>query len=129
MNRILIVDDDEDILETISLILELCGYDVRSLLTAQNIESEIDDFKPHLIVLDIVIGNLDGRNICKTLKQNPRHQKLPILMMSAMYQKKDIMGKEACPDEFLVKPFDINEFVETISMLIGKKKKMDYNIN
>lgn len=129
MNRILIVDDDEDILDTISLVLELGGYSVRTLLSAQDIEGEIDNFNPHLIVLDIVIGNLDGRNICKSLKQSLKYQRIPILMMSAMYQKKDIMGKDGSPDQYLVKPFDINEFVDTISMLIGRKKQMDYNIN
>lgn len=129
MDRILIIDDDEDILETITLVLELGGYQVKGLLNAESVEDEIISFKPHLIVLDIVIGDLDGRNICRTLKQQARFQKTPILMMSAMFKTQDVMGKDYGPDDFLPKPFDITELVDRISNLIAQKKILDYNIN
>ncbi len=129
MHKILIVDDDPDVLDTIKLVLEIGGYDVLALLNTNKLYDKIQSYKPDLIVLDIVIGNIDGRSICKELKQNPVTKSLPILMMSGLFDAKEVLAGENGPDDFLTKPFEMSAFIDKIVKLIAHKKSIDYTIN
>ncbi len=129
MIRILVVDDDADILDTIQIVLELGGYEVESLLDAENLFDRIDSFKPNLIILDIVLGKLDGRKLCSEIKLSPKTKSIPVLLMSALYDKQDIQKMIAKPDDFISKPFKMEELLDKIDRLSSFHQKQQYNIN
>lgn len=129
MYKILIVDDDSDVLDTIKLVLEIGGYEVLPLADGKKIFEKIQSFRPDLILLDIVIGQIDGRAICEKIKLDPITQRLPVLMMSGLYKVKEVFAGKNGPDDFLSKPFEMSILIDKISKLIANKKAVDYNIN
>ena len=129
MKKILVVDDDDDVLETIQLILEIGGYDVEPLSDAQLVFDRISDFKPDLVLLDVVLGKIDGRVICSQIKNHNETKSIPILMMSGLYDLKEIQSMECAPDDFMQKPFKMDVLLEKIEKLITKKKEKNYDVN
>ncbi len=129
MKKILVVDDDEDVLETIQLILEIGGYDVEPLNDAELIFERIADFEPHLILLDVVLGKIDGRTICGQIKGHGDTKHIPVLMMSGLYDLKEINGMDCAPDDFMPKPFKMDILLEKIEKLVTRKKVSNHNIN
>lgn len=107
---ILVVDDDESILDAISLILEDSGYTIITLSKGnQTIEKAIA-LTPDLILLDVLMSGSDGRDICKMLKSDERTKAIPVVMISAHPSaKKDLMAYGA--DDFLAKPFDTDDLL------------------
>ncbi|WP_379089428.1 PleD family two-component system response regulator [Pedobacter sp. UC225_65] len=128
MKKILVVDDDDDVLETIQLILEIGGYDVEPLNDAQFIFDRIAEFQPDLILLDVVLGKIDGRVICSQIKSHDDTKQIPILMMSGLYDLKEIEDMECAPDDFVSKPFKMDALLEKIEKLVAKKTS-NYNVN
>lgn len=129
MKKILVVDDDDDVLETIQLILEIGGYDVEPLNDAEVIFERIDEFKPDLILLDVVLGKIDGRVICSQLKCHADTQRIPVLMMSGLYDLKEIQDMECAPDDFMSKPFKMDVLLEKIDKLVNYKSVSRFDIN
>lgn len=129
MIRILVVDDDVDILETIELILEIGGYEVEPLLNAENLFERINSFKPNLIILDIALGKLDGRVLCSEIKSSPKTSGIPVLLMSALYDSHDISLMKDKPDDFMPKPFKMDVLLKKIERLSNDHKIQQYNIN
>jgi len=128
MKKILVVDDDDEVLETIQLILEIGGYDVEPLNDAQVIFERIDDFQPDLILLDVVLGKIDGRIVCSQIKSHVDTKYIPILMMSGLYDLKEVQDMECAPDDFMSKPFKMDVLLEKIERLVNKKN-LRYDIN
>ncbi|RZK50521.1 MAG: response regulator [Pedobacter sp.] len=129
MKRILVVDDDVDILETIQLILEIGGYEVEPLLNAEELFDRIHSFKPNLIILDIALGKLDGRLLCSQIKSSPKTNSIPVLLMSALYDSHDISLMQDKPDDFMAKPFKMDVLLKKIERLADQHKIQQYNIN
>ncbi|RYG20240.1 MAG: response regulator [Chitinophagaceae bacterium] len=127
--KILVVDDDEEVLETIQLILEIGGYDVEPLEDATLIFERIEEFEPDLILLDIVLGKIDGRELCSQIKGQYETRNIPILMMSGLYDIKEIQNMLPAPDDFMQKPFKMDVLLEKIENLVNKKKEPRYNVN
>ena len=113
--KILIVDDEPDLAETVRFSLELEGYNV---LVATNGEEGLNaarQEKPDLILLDLMLPKLDGYKVCRLLKFDERYKSIPILMLTAKTQEKDkILGKETGANEYLTKPFDMEELMAKI---------------
>ncbi|WP_165305101.1 PleD family two-component system response regulator [Pedobacter sp. SYP-B3415] len=118
--RILVIDDDEDVLETIELVLEIGNYEVSTLLSAEQVFERIEEFRPELIILDVVLGKMDGRVICEQLKMDEDTKDIPILMMSGLRDYQYVMNEEHAPDDFLPKPFDINVLLKKIKTLLNQ---------
>jgi DNA-binding response OmpR family regulator len=129
MKKILVVDDDDDVLETTQLILEIAGYDVEPLNDAELIFDRIDEFEPDLIILDVVLGKMDGRVICSQIKNHDDTKSIPVLMMSGLYDIKEIEEMECSPDDFMSKPFKMDVLLGKIEKLVNKKKTVNYDIN
>jgi len=110
----MIADDDPAILDSVGIMLEFEGYDVTTTVNGSTVLDMVKEL-PDLLLLDIWMSGMDGRDICKQLKGNERTRGIPIVMISA---SKDIEGSaiEAGADDFLAKPFDIND-------LLGKIEK------
>jgi DNA-binding response OmpR family regulator len=114
MRRILAVDDDKDILEIIKYILEDSGYEVHTLAEGKNLFDRIKQYEPDLILLDIMLGNLDGRELCKTLKTQQETKNIPVILISASHDP-GRLNQDGCPDDFIAKPFDIDVLLNRIS--------------
>lgn len=80
--RILVVDDDENIRDTMELLLGIAGFTVSMCATGKDIFNTIAKENPDLLLLDIYLGELDGREICKAIKKNPATSSIPVIMVS-----------------------------------------------
>jgi DNA-binding response OmpR family regulator len=114
--RILVIDNDEDILGIISYILKDKGYNVTSS-TTENILSDLDTLKPDLIILDNWLDKTSGSVLCKQLKSNKSYQHIPIMMISAINGLKKA-AKECKADDYIEKPFDVTELENRVAQLL-----------
>jgi DNA-binding response OmpR family regulator len=119
--RILIVDDEVDLVETVRFSLELEGYDV---LIAYNGEEALNQARkedPDLILLDLMLPKLDGYKVCRLLKFDERYKHIPILMLTAKTQEKDkATGMETGANEYITKPFDMDELMKKVKEYLSK---------
>ena len=114
MRRILAVDDDNDILEVLQFILEDSGYEVETLSDGHFLFEKIKGHTPDLILLDIMLGNLDGRQLCRDVKTKQETRDIPVILVSASHNVAGTMHQKGAPNAFIAKPFDINELLNTI---------------
>ena len=114
MQTILVVDDDKDILEVLQYILEDSGYEVDTLSDGHFLFDKIKEHAPDLILLDIMLGNMDGRELCKNVKTKQETHDIPVIMISASHNVADTLHQQGGPDDFIAKPFDINVLLDRI---------------
>ena len=114
MRRILAVDDDHDILEVLQFILEDSGYKVDTLSDGHYLMDTIQDKHPDLILLDIMLGNMDGRELCTAIKKQDTTHNIPIIMISASHNVGNTLNQENGPNDFIAKPFDISVLLKSI---------------
>jgi len=111
--RIFIIDDDYDILEPMELLLEGEGYVVQTMQKIDTDYKKIEEFKPDVILLDMLLSGSDGRTICKDLKNNSKLKHIPIILMSAhpgVAKDAKIYGADA----FIAKPFEITDLIKIV---------------
>lgn len=113
--RILIADDDPGILDAITLLLQQEGYDVKAISDDNHIRHHLHPL-PHLLLLDIWLSGTNGKEICKSLKADKETSRMPILIFSANRDTARLSA-EAGADDFLLKPFQINDLLEKIEVL------------
>jgi DNA-binding response OmpR family regulator len=113
--KILILDDDNDILEILTLLLTESGYEIRTSNHGRNIFEEIRDFKPGLVLMDIMLAGMDGRTICRDIKVNPLTNLLRVILISGSHDLSRSLDLPGAPDDFLAKPFDIDELYTKIA--------------
>jgi DNA-binding response OmpR family regulator len=114
--RILAVDDDNDILEVLQYILEDSGYEVDTLTDGHHLFEKIKAHVPDLILLDIMLGNMDGRQLCKDVKAKQETHDIPVILVSASHNTSGLMHQKGAPDAFIEKPFDIDTLLDTIKL-------------
>ncbi|SDE28833.1 two-component system, OmpR family, phosphate regulon response regulator PhoB [Mucilaginibacter pineti] len=115
MRRILAVDDDSDILEVLQYILEDSGYEVETLSDGRNLFDTIKTHQPDLILLDIMLGGIDGRELCQKLKAHKETHDIPVILISASHDISKSLHQTGAPDDFIAKPFDIDVLLRSIS--------------
>jgi len=114
MNRILVVDDNTDILQIVKVILENYGYEVVVTPNGEETLLKTDDFDPHLILMDVFLAaGLDGRDICRALKANNKTKDIPVIMFSAQTKMEDVF-KSCRADDFIAKPFEVKDLLNKI---------------
>ena len=119
MKKVLVVDDDEDVLLLIRILLDRHGFLVELLSSSTFIQKKIREFEPGLIILDVNLQDGDGRVICKELKENPLTQHIPIILFSSDHNIiKDF--KEYHADNFIGKPFEANKLVDHANKYFAK---------
>jgi len=119
MSRILVVDDNEDILLVMKLILEDFGYEVITLADGNLIFDFIRKDRPDLILLDVMLGNADGRELCREIKECAEMQDIPVILVSASHQLVECIGlNSGSPNDFLAKPFDIADLLQIVGINI-----------
>jgi len=119
--KILVVDDEVDLVETIRFPLEMEGFNVLVSYNGEDALNQARKEKPDLILLDLMLPKLDGYKVCRLLKFDERYKHIPILMLTAKTQEKDkLLGKETGANEYITKPFDIDELMKKVKMYLSK---------
>jgi DNA-binding response OmpR family regulator len=118
MNRVLIVDDNNDILWVVEVILKRYGFEVMTTLKGEEVFSKTKMFSPQVILLDVFLSGMDGIDVCNKLKSAPETKDIPVIMISAHTNFNEIQ-KFCRADDFISKPFDANELVKKINHFIG----------
>jgi DNA-binding response OmpR family regulator len=113
MRRILAVDDDKDILDVLQYILEESGYEVETLSDGHFLFEKIKAHMPDLILLDIMLGNMDGRDLCRAVKAKYETHDIPVILISASHVASTV-GQIGAPDAFIAKPFDIDDLLDAV---------------
>jgi len=117
--RILIVDDQPLSIEPMTMLFEEEGYEVKTMNTHRGIFTEINEFQPDIILLDVFLNGNDGRYICNLLKSMHKTQDIPIVLISGLMEYKTILSEDVCPDGFLQKPFDLDKCIEMVKSLVN----------
>lgn len=114
MARILVVDDDIDILSVMEILLTMKGFEVEVTAKGENTFPKIETFNPDLIILDVLISGHDGRTICKQLKANEATKNIPVIMFSAHPGAAATIADYGA-DDFISKPFDVNDLIRKVT--------------
>jgi CheY-like chemotaxis protein len=117
VKRILIVDNDSDVLEVLEEVFAYDGIEVKTLQSANDIFNEIAAYNPHVIILDYILDGINGGEICHQIKVNPATCNIPVIIVSAYAKVINSLGYYGC-DAFIAKPFDIYDIVNTVNQLI-----------
>lgn len=112
--RILVLDDDQNILDIVSFILTEDGYEVQTVSTGEEVFSLIRQFDPDLVLMDVMLGNMDGRVICKDLKQSNETYHLPVILISGTHDLADSLNQIGAPNDFIPKPFDLEVLLSKV---------------
>ena len=121
-HRILVVDDNDMNLMLLSKILELEGYQVTTALNGLEAIRAVGEQTPDLAILDVMMPDMDGYELCRKLRQPPFDKKIPIVMLTAMSGDKDRQqALDAGANEVWNKPFDMDLFKRRIGELIKKE--------
>jgi len=118
-SRILLVDDEPNVVKLLTMRLKLSGYDVITANNGQEGLEKAQQEKPDLIILDLMMPQLNGYEVCMMLKQDTRYRKVPIIVLSAKAQERDKqLGKECGSDAFLSKPYQPEALLSQIKALL-----------
>lgn len=115
---ILVVEDDAAILEALRLVLEDAGYSVQtSMKNGEVVRQKLQERLPDLLILDILLSGHDGRDVCRYLKSREDTRHVPVVLISA-HPGASATAYEAGADDFIPKPFDIDDLLERVERLV-----------
>jgi two-component system alkaline phosphatase synthesis response regulator PhoP len=119
--KILLVDDEVDLVETVRFPLEMEGYHVLVSYNGEDALNQARKENPDLILLDLMLPKLDGYKVCRLLKFDERYKHIPILMLTAKTQEKDkVLGLETGANEYITKPFDMDFLMKKVKEYLSK---------
>lgn len=123
MGKVLIVDDDQNICELLRLYIEKEGYDTRIANDGKAALEVFDEYNPDLIMLDIMLPELDGWQVCREIRKKSQ---CPIIMLTAKSEVFDkVLGLELGADDYVVKPFEAKEIVARIKAVLRRSSTND----
>ena len=127
MSRLIaVVDDEPDILELVSLHLSKAGFSVRTFPDAGRFQKSLASSLPDLVVLDLMLPDADGLDICKDLKRDARTAHIPVMMLTARGEEFDrVLGLEIGADDYITKPFSPKELVARVKAVLRRYDKKD----
>ncbi|MBA4167508.1 MAG: response regulator [Chitinophagaceae bacterium] len=116
MRSVLIVDDDLDLLEMMEIVLRRSEMQVECLSHGMGLFDTLSNFRPDIVIMDIYLGDSDGRNLCQQLKTSADYKDIPIILYSAGIITKESI-EQSLADEFIVKPFNVQQLIARITTL------------
>ena len=120
--KILIVDDEPNIVESIKFRLELEDIQCLEAYDGEEALLKAKKEKPHLIVLDIMLPKINGYKVCRLLKFDESYRNIPIIMLTARTQETDIkLGKETGANEYVTKPFEMDVLVALVKRYLNEE--------
>ena len=118
--KILIVEDEESLLKLESILLTSKGYDVRGVSNGQLALDSIEEERPDLVLLDIMLPEIDGFEVCQRIKDNPETKDIPVIMLTAKKSREDMArGEKVGADWYITKPFKSAMVIETIQRFLN----------
>lgn len=119
MKKILIVDDEQDIVESLKFVLEKEGYICYSANNGDDGLKSAKELIPDLILLDIMMPRMNGYKISRLLKFDNKYKSIPIIMLTARSQEADrLIGEETGADEYITKPFDLDYVLKRVNQYL-----------
>jgi len=119
--NILIVEDEEDIVRLISFHLEKEGYRVKSAGSGREALASAFDNPPDLVILDIMLPEMDGLEVCRRLRSSDKTASTPVMILSARKEEIDkVLGLELGADDYMVKPFSVRELVARVRAILRR---------
>ena len=121
--KILVVDDEEDAVELIDFNLKAAGYEVLRASDGDQALKKARSLMPNLILLDLMLPEMDGLEVCKILRRDPATSAIPILMLTAKSSEIDrVLGLELGADDYVTKPFSPRELVLRVKALLRRRQ-------
>lgn len=112
--RILILDDDQDILDVVAYLLTDSGFEVKTLSTGELVKAVISEFHPDLVLIDVMLADMDGRVICSNLKEDHNTLHIPVILISGTHDLSASLSQQGGPNDFIPKPFDIDTLLNKV---------------
>lgn len=120
MCKVLVIDDDNDMLDIVQLLLTKNGFDVQIDNNWQNGFKGIMEFDPQIILLDVFLSDIDGLDICKQLKANPLTSHIPVVIFSAYPRIAESVIYDYGADDFIAKPFEVSDLVAKLHSVLSQ---------
>lgn len=120
--KILVLDDDLDILVVVQLLFKVKGFNVMAISHWEEIYEKVDSFQPDLILLDVLLSGNDGRDICKVLKKKQDTKHIPVILFSAN-PAVEKTASEYLANDFVHKPFEVSDLMKTINKHLNSAAK------
>ncbi|HAE87027.1 TPA: two-component system response regulator [Candidatus Marinimicrobia bacterium] len=119
--KIAIVDDEADILELVSLHLKRSGFKVDAFSEGKSFYDYLKNNNPDLTILDLMLPDMDGLDICRDIRKDPRHNNMPVVMLTARGDETDtVLGLELGADDYVTKPFSPKELVARVKAVLRR---------
>ncbi len=119
MKKILIVDDEQDIVESLKFVLEAADYACYCAFNGEDGLRLAKEIIPDLMILDVMMPKINGYKISRLLKFDNKYKNIPILMVTARSQDEDkLIGEETGVDEYITKPFELDTIVEKVNQYL-----------
>jgi CheY-like chemotaxis protein len=119
MKKVLILDNDPDVLDVIQEILTYEGYEIKGLTDTENIFKPLDEYKPDIVLIDYILNGINGGEICHQIKTSPATAGLPVILLSAYPRVLQSLGTYGC-DAFIAKPFNLLDLTHQIHQLLDQ---------
>lgn len=125
-SKVLIVDDEPDVTELLKYKFEQEGYFCKVINNPLSFISEVRDFVPDLILLDIMMPELNGLQLCKVVRSDPKMKDIPIIFLTARGEVEDrVKGLESGADDYVAKPFNTKELILRVSKVLNRGRYKD----
>jgi len=127
MNKLVyIVDDEEDILELVALHLTKAGFKINKFPKAGSFLNAVKRQLPDMIILDLMLPDADGLEICKYLKKEDKFSEIPVIMLTAKAEETEkVIGLELGADDYVTKPFSPKELVARVKSVLRRKERKE----
>ncbi len=120
-SRILVVEDEESLLKLESILLSSKGYSVTGVMDGRSALEEVRTNKPDLVILDIMLPEIDGFEVCRQIKEDPAVSHIPVLLLTAKKNTQDMArGREVGCDAYITKPFKSAKVLDMVQELLDK---------
>jgi len=123
--KILIVEDENCLLKLECILLTSKGYDVKGVTGGEEALETIEDYKPDLVLLDVIMPGMDGFEVCRRLKCDQKTRHIPVVMLTAKKNPQDIQkGLDVGAVSYITKPFKSSTVIETIQKCLQDRHKL-----
>ncbi len=119
-STIMVVDDHPDVVDILRITLESKGFNVRCAYSGKDLFAGLEELKPDLIILDIMMPETDGLKVLARLRENSDTASIPVILLTAMVQQEDVIeGYKTGADYYIMKPFTSTQVLEGINLILG----------
>ncbi len=127
MKRVLILDNDADVLDVMKEALTYEGFEARCFGDVNDVIALANDHNPDLFIIDYILNGVNGGELCHQIKSNKKTSNLPVILVSAYPRVLKSLGDYGT-DDFISKPFDLDDLLERVSRLIDKRKDKNFHV-